>query len=352
MSPCRESSNTDPFASLRGLDTDVLRISQRLSEVTTEAVDHAAQSGGSCLLCGGLLSDSEEGLFDTRFGIEGRHKVRRCSDCGFEQLFPVPEPATLKLLYESHYNFGSETNTLYTKLREHFLFSALYRFWLYIDGDISFHLRRGAGRLLDVGCNEGRGLRIYSRNGYQVEGLELNATAAAVARDAGFSVCTDLLEEFDPPSSYDVVVLSNVLEHSLDPRRMLCDVRRVLATDGKVWISCPNSQSWLRRRFGRSWINWHVPFHISHFNRGTLRRLLEDVGYTNVEVRQITPALWVANSIVARFFAVEGKKSKQLRNPFLTLLLMLFARSVLFPILWLGNRLGHGDCLLAVGTRV
>jgi SAM-dependent methyltransferase len=147
------------------------------------------------------------------------------------------------------------------------------------------------------------------------------------------------------------VVLSNVLEHSLDPRRMLQDVHRILAPGGQVWISCPNSESWLRRIFGRGWINWHIPFHIVHFSSVTLRRALEDTGYAQIQFRQITPALWFTQSLIAFIFAIEGKKNRQLRNPFLTLSTMMLARFVLFPFLWLANKRGHGDCLLTVATK-
>jgi len=311
----------------------------------------AAGSEAACLFCGGRLEQSESGLFDTRFGIAGKYDVRRCLDCELEQLSPIPDPASLKALYESHYNFGGETNTLYTRLRERFFRSFVYRLWIWIDGDISFHLRKGSGRLLDIGCNEGRGLRIYARNGFHVEGLELNETAAAVARQAGFEVYTQLLEDFKPSFPYAVAVLSNVLEHSLNPRQMLLDVQRILASRGQIWISCPNGRSWLRAIFGRYWINWHIPFHISHFNSDTLRHLLEDTGFENIEMHQITPALWVTQSIIACFFSREGEKTRKLRHPVLTLLLLMFARSFLFPVLWLGNRLGHGDCLLATATK-
>ncbi len=263
----------------------------------------------------------------------------------------MPGLAELTELYEKHYNFGGQKDTLYTRLREWFLFSPANRLWVWLDGDVAFHRRRGAGRLLDIGCNEGRGLRIHSANGFQVEGLELNETAAGVARAAGFKVQTCLLEDFRPETPYNVAVLSNVLEHSLEPRKMLLDVHRILAPGGRVWISCPNSQSWLRRAFGRSWINWHVPFHISHFSPATLRRLLEETGYAKIEIRQITPALWVAQSLIAFLFAKRGSKTWQLRNPFLTLLFMMTARLLAFPVLWLGNLRGRGDCLQVVATR-
>jgi SAM-dependent methyltransferase len=331
--------------------TGAVRSLEAPAESPSEQTWPGAREAGGCILCGGPLEKQASDLFDTRFGLAGRYEARRCLHCSLEQIFPVPASATLKSIYESHYNFGGEKNTLYTRLRERFLLSSLNRIWARVDGDISFHQLRGAGRLLDIGCNEGRNLRIYARNGFQTEGLELNETAAAEARKAGFNVHTCLLGEFDSPYRFNAAVLSNVLEHALDPRQMLLDVRRILAPGGQVCISCPNSRSWLRALFGKWWINWHVPFHISHFSEGTLRKLLEDTGYKRIEVFQITPSLWVAQSFIACCFAKESKKTRQLRNPFLTVFLMLFARFILFPALWLGNRIGRGDCLLAVACK-
>jgi len=320
-------------------------------DVLAAARRSEAAERSSCFLCGGALEVSEAGIMDTRFGSPGSYEIHRCVHCGLEQTFPTPSVSELKELYETYYNFGGETDTRYTRWRERFLFSFLYRVWIWLDGDVAFHQRRGAGRLLDIGCNEGRGLRLYERNGFKVEGLELNETAAAVARKAGFNVHTCLMGEFNPVNGYDVAVLSNVLEHSLDPQKMLQDVHRILAPCGQVWISCPNSRSWLRKVFGPSWLNWHVPFHIVHFSPKVLRQLLTDTGFVKIELNQITPALWVAQSLLVHLFARKGKKTRQMRNTFLTLFFMLFARCVLFPVLWLGNRLGHGDCLLAVATK-
>jgi SAM-dependent methyltransferase len=315
---------------------------QKTSETTEE---------DRCILCGLPLELSFSALTDTRFGTLGCYKIHRCVRCGLEQTYPAPCLAELKRLYEAQYNFGGETSALYTALRERFLSSFFYRLWCHLDGDISFHLPRGSGRLLDIGCNEGRGLRIYTSNGFQTEGLELNEIAAAMARKAGFQVHTCALEEFDPATPYDFAVLSNVLEHAPDPRRMLRDVHRILALGGHVWISCPNCQSWLRSVFGRFWINWHVPFHTFHLSPKSLLQLLAEAGFAQIEVSQITPALWVAESFITFLFAKEGRKNCQLRNPFLTALLMLIARVVFFPVLWLGNRCGQGDCLLVVAAK-
>ncbi len=318
------------------------------SAASTESTDVVFRKKATCIVCSGQLEKRLGQIFDTRFGIPDIREARRCTRCGLEQLFPIPSAAEIKSLYESYYNFGGERGTLYTNLREWFFSSSLYRFWIWLDGDISFHRRQGAGHLLDIGCNEGRGLRIYRHNGFEVEGLELNETAAAVARESGFSIHTERLNDFRPNRLFDVAVLSNVLEHSLEPGIMLADVRRLLKIGGQLWVSCPNSRSWLRSLFGRFWINWHVPFHISHFSPEVLRSLLSESGFGQIEIRQITPSLWVASSIVARLFARRGKPTRQLRNPFLIFGLVLMCRVIFFPFLFFGNILKRGDCLVAV----
>lgn len=304
-----------------------------------------------CLLCGGDLAVVLERVEDTRFGVPGVFSIHRCAACGLEQTLPRPSQAELIRLYEKHYNFGAATGRAYYGLRRLFHAPLFYRPWLAIDGDISFHARRGRGRLLDIGCNEGRGLEIYRRNGFAVEGLEANPAAAAVARARGFTVHVADLADFRPAEPYDVAILSNVLEHFLDPRAALLEVHRLLAPGGEVWVSCPNADSWLRRFAGPAWINWHVPFHIVHFSRATLRRLLGETGFAPRQERQATPALWVAMTIIAYIFARPGETTRALRNPALVALLMGIARFQLFPLLWLANRRGAGDCLVAVARR-
>ena len=305
----------------------------------------------ACLLCGGALAAQLDGVRDTRFGVPGSWTIMRCAACGLLQTSPCPTGPELQRLYEEHYNLGGEGETSYGKAREKFLFSAPYRLWLAIDGDISFHGERGSGRLIDIGCNEGRGLTIYQANGYAAEGLELNRNAARVARARGFTVHEQDIADFAPAQPFDRAVLSNVLEHALDPRVMLGHVRRILAPGGEVWISLPNARSWLAAAFGREWINWHMPFHITHFTRERLAALLGECGFELVSARQISPALWAAQSLLARLGRGRSDPTALFKKRWLVAGLMLAIRCGLFPVLILGNLLGRGDCLIVKARR-
>ncbi|MBU0455298.1 MAG: methyltransferase domain-containing protein [Gammaproteobacteria bacterium] len=237
-------------------------------------------------------------------------------------------------------------NNWYTRLRSLFYRSFFYPLWLKIDGDIAFHALRGKGRLLDIGCNEGRGLKIFKQHGFEPEGIELNTNAAQLARQKGFQVYTVDLKDFHPEEKYDVAILSNVIEHALDPKTMLQDIARVLKPGGQLYLSTPNINSRFKKGFGRYWVNWHIPFHITFFSKQTLSQLLHDSGFDVVSIHQESPSLWVTLSILAKCFSKKGKVTKQMRNPILVMLLLACIRGFCFPYLWWLNRKGEGDCLV------
>jgi len=193
---------------------------------------------------------------------------------------------------------------------------------------------------------------LHARNGFQAEGLELNERAAALARSRGFKVSTSLIEDFSPTEPYDVVVISNVLEHTAEPQRMLAAAASLLKPGGEIWISCPNSRSWLRKLCGHDWINWHVPFHIVHFTEDSLSLLLQQMGFEVLEKKQATPALWSAQSFISRMFATVGRPTRQLHSTVLIAGLMMLIRSLFFPWLWIGNRIGRGDCLVITARKI
>ena len=305
-----------------------------------------------CLFCKAATKVMLPHVVDNRFGSPGEYAIHACDACGGRQTFPRPDAPALKALYERWYNYGGKTDAGYASAREAFLFSPFYRLMLAVDGDVSFHAAKGKGRLIDIGCNEGRGLALYRRNGFAAEGLELNSHAAAAARARGFTVHETWIEDFAPAEPFDVAVLSNVLEHASDPRIMLKHVKRILRPGGEVWISLPNAQSALARLAGIDWINWHVPFHIVHFTRQRLTRLLEEEGFAVRSAGNVTPALWVAQTAIAHLWRKDPAAVIRLqRKTILVAGLMALARGLLFPVLWSWNRSDHGDCLVVRARR-
>jgi len=110
----------------------------------------------------------------------------------------------------------------------------------------------GAGRcVLDVGCAGGYLGELLAARGYRVTGID-----SAGAHSEGFPESVEFVEaDLDrglPPLGVrpDFVVCADVLEHLREPAGMLRDLRRVLATGGRLVASLPNS--------GHAYFRWNV----------------------------------------------------------------------------------------------
>jgi SAM-dependent methyltransferase len=123
-----------------------------------------------------------------------------------------------------------------------------------VAGLIPSHCRR----VLEVGCGSGQLGRLLRGRGHHVTGIELIPEMAERARRwLDHVVMADV--ESDgfpfPPASFDALVFADVLEHLVDPWRVLCEAVEVLADDGVVVASIPNVQNIdiLRRLLSGRW---------------------------------------------------------------------------------------------------
>jgi SAM-dependent methyltransferase len=103
--------------------------------------------------------------------------------------------------------------------------------------------RDGFAPVLDVGCAQGMLGEMLAEEGTktQIDGVEMNATWAEMARPFYRNVWTSTIE--DAPLGekvYRVVVCGDVLEHVVDPVAVLQRLRRAAADDAKFIISLPN----------------------------------------------------------------------------------------------------------------
>src|SRR5213075_261276 len=96
------------------------------------------------------------------------------------------------------------------------------------------------------------------------------------------------------------ILLFQVLEHVHDPRSVLDRLRASLRPDGRVYVVVPNVESMWRRAFGPDCVHWHVPFHLCHHTRRSLRLLLEQSGFRVERMRSVTPGEWLLMSLEAR----------------------------------------------------
>ena len=95
------------------------------------------------------------------------------------------------------------------------------------------------------------------------------------------------------PGWFDYVTLDQVVEHLVDPIAVLRDIRTVLRDDGRIVLATPNAASVCARVFGRTWINWHAPYHLHVFSPHSLREAATRAGLAIERVETITSSEWL-----------------------------------------------------------
>lgn len=98
------------------------------------------------------------------------------------------------------------------------------------------------GRMLDLGCGDGTVLWLARQDGWEVEGVELFPEhAEMVQRTLGFPVTASSIDAYrGTPGTWDVVVLTHVLEHLPDPLGALTKIRNLLSPRGVGVLEFPN----------------------------------------------------------------------------------------------------------------
>jgi SAM-dependent methyltransferase len=215
--------------------------------------------------------DSQEG-FD----------VIDCETCGFRHIVPIPTPEELEHVYRQEY-YSLEKPLYLERHREDLswwnqVYDERYELFAKL-------LPVGSRRILDVGSGPGFFLLRGKELGWQTLGIEPSAQSAAHSRELGL----DIVEEFLSPKitprlgCFDVVHLSQVLEHISDPKNFLDQVHDLVKPGGLVHLIVPNDynpfQIALKKTCGFE--PWWVapPHHINFFDFDSLTGLMERCGF-------------------------------------------------------------------------
>jgi 2-polyprenyl-3-methyl-5-hydroxy-6-metoxy-1,4-benzoquinol methylase len=275
-----------------------------------------------CYLCQTAGEMLYEGMRDRLFGAPGEWNLRRCpnSDCGLLWLDPMPLETDIGKAYKGYFTHADFERAIAstTQVRPPFyrraamLVRSAYLAHRYNYGDgvgkrlrwllalpivlsriecdsLDIPMRYLAvsrkGRMLDVGCGNGSVLKLAQELGWNAEGVDFDAQAVDAARRKGLSVRTGSLSgQHYSEESFDLVLMSHVLEHVHDPLDTLGEIKRVLRTGGTLVVTTPNADSWGHRHFGSSYVSLEPPRHLQIFNGNTLTAVANRAGFAQSTV--------------------------------------------------------------------
>lgn len=200
--------------------------------------------------------------------------VFRCPECDLDFLETWDDVDYVKSLYEGDkYVFGhnvSPDSTLGLKYDE---YSIRYN-WL------KPHLDKGK-TLLEVGCGDGKFLKMVRDQVSLAEGLELSPPQVEKLRSEGFTCYDVMINEMDPPRQYDIVCMFALLEHVPNVRDFLESLKGYLHRDSQIFLEVPNLNDPLVSGADiQEFRNFYYrPIHLYYFTPASLERLLREAGF-------------------------------------------------------------------------
>lgn len=108
---------------------------------------------------------------------------------------------------------------------------------------LDLHRWQGGENVLDIGCGAGGNAQYLRAKGAgQLTGIEILTDKAALAREVFDLVLEGPVEQrlADVPERPDVIVVADVLEHTVDPLSVLRALRQVAVPCAELLVSLPN----------------------------------------------------------------------------------------------------------------
>ena len=153
--------------------------------------------------------------------------------------------------------------------------------------------------ILEVGCGTGAtgALALSEGRCGRYVGIELFEAAAEEAREVLSEVVTGNVETMDfkwQPASFDALILSEVLEHLVDPRQVLKSLAPLIRPGGRLLASSPNISHWrvirelIMGRFEMADQGVFDRTHLRWFTPSTFASMFEDAGFRVDEIGPVT----------------------------------------------------------------
>lgn len=254
------------------------------------SVHQEEQEQIACPLCGVESERLHIEVRDTMFGHPGTYRVVECESCTLRYVNPRPTNAALARHYPSDY-------LCYTNFdNDHWLLR--WAFKRMQDGQARRRLRQiesATGRLkaglhvLDVGCGRGELLaRLKRDRKCEVTGLDINPDVLAILREElGIDAVEGRLQDVDfAYGSFDLVTMTEYLEHEPQPDQVIERASRLLKPGGHIAVEVPDITGPPGRWFGQNWWQIDAPRHLNFFSPQTLALMLDQHGFELVKTRR------------------------------------------------------------------
>lgn len=214
------------------------------------------------------------------------------------------------------------------------------------------------GGLLDIGCGMGGFLLAAQRLGFDVVGVEPSAAHSKAAVEIfGFKVINGYFNSNDFGRTFDVVVLSHVIEHIYDPAKFIGEIMDVMRPNGRLVIVTPNCDSISARVCQRFWSMYKPVDHVTLFTKRALAGVVPADGRLQFLKTSEWPGEFAAHVLsslktflqpVATGAGEAARPQGPIRKSNLSFATRFVLAALSFPVYLIGWLFDKQSCLYAV----
>jgi len=234
----------------------------------------------NCILCNGILERYSE---TSNLGLP----VNFCKNCNLYINGDAKEQVIEKVsnLYKGGYwnerNSETSINSEFTDVDSQGKRRNWVSQFLYTKEHIT------GKNLLEIGVGVGQSILWFEEEGFDVSGIEPDGRNVGMINKKlkKGKVIESSVEDFLTDEVFDVIWMSHVLEHIIEPIHFLKKIKNNLKKDGIFFIEVPNCEY---EPMLQSSIQKNP--HLFHFTQNALSKLVENVGYKILSCDVFRPA--------------------------------------------------------------
>lgn len=187
-----------------------------------------------------------------------------------------------------------------------------------LEADMKEVVKYAFGKVLDVGCGDGTILNelLKTDSVDRISGIDVSERAIKIAKKK-FPQIRNFIKQGSitkipfPTGTFDVVICTQVIEHVLDTKKVMSEMRRVLKQGGLLLICTPENnyiKNLLNVLLGR-FENRHTGYegHIRYYSKKSLSKVLSDF---NFKIEKIVNNEWLYWPFIPKtMFFIARKKN-------------------------------------------
>jgi len=139
-------------------------------------------------------------------------------------------------------------------------------------------------KVLDVGCAMGFMVELARLQGYDAYGFDPSSYALSHVSPTikQYVAKATIATASYPKNSFDVIILTDIIEHVPDPVGSITILQQFLKRGGYIVIATGDTQSTAAKLLGKHWTFYIPPQHLVFLSKDTLTTILQRTGFTPV----------------------------------------------------------------------